>query len=124
METFLVTYRVDFPLPRKPTDLLLSNFELVLVGLLTEETMNMKAAGEDLGGVHLGDLRGVKVREVGPKQREYVVRHSVRFETPGLERTHLRPPERLRLFLSEALGLTPRQYEGPWNITAISVARG
>lgn len=120
MDRFLGTYTVEFPRPANPAAWPLPNFELALDHLLTEQLVEMKSAGESTAGIHLAGVKGVSVREVGGKQ-EYVMEHEVIFDAPTPAQARVEPAERLRAFLAEVLGLTPRQWEGPWNIVGLAV---
>jgi hypothetical protein len=121
MDRFLGTYTVEFPRPANPAGWPLANFELALDHLLTEQIVELKAAGDGTNGIHLAGVKGVAVREIAPGKHEYVVSHDVLFDPPTTAQARLEPAERLRLFLADVLGITPRQWEGPWNIVALTV---
>lgn len=120
MDRFLGTYTVEFPRPANPAAWPLVNFELALDHLLTEQIVELRSAGEGTNGIRLAGVTGQSVREIGGKF-EYVMLHEVAFDPPTPAQARLEPAERLRAFLAEALGITPRQWEGPWNIVGLSI---
>lgn len=106
--------------PRRPSDLPAENFRLALSHMLTEEIINMEAAGENRFGIKFIDSEVVGVRETGARQCDYLIRHTILLEADQDER--LLSQQQVQIFLREALGVTPRQREGPWwNIIALAV---
>lgn len=121
MDHFLGVYTVEFPRPANPAAWPLANFEMALDHLLTEQIVELTAMGEGTNGIHLAGVSGVSVRELGAGKCEYTMSHEARFDTPTPAQARVEPAERLRTFLAELLGLTPRQWEGPWNIVGLTV---
>ena len=120
MDAFVAAYQVEFAAPRRSADWPLSHFEAALAQMLAEETLAMRADGEHFD-VHLGAVSGIVRQIEGPSRATYLVAHRARFEE-GI--AAIRPIERaalVRRFLADALGLTPRQSEGPWNIVGLEV---
>lgn len=118
MDSFVAAYEVEFAAPRQSSDWPLSHFEAALAQMLAEETLAMRADGESFE-VHLGSIEGLGRRLEGPRRATYVVAHAARFEHPGGKPTER--AELVRRFLADALGLNPRQSEGPWNIIGLQV---
>lgn len=123
MDRFLATYTVEFPRPAVPAGWPLKNFEMALDHLLTEQIIELRSVGEGTGGVNLAGVEGIGVRDVAPNRREYTMAHDVRLDPPTPAQARMDPVERVRAFLAEALGITPRQWEGPWNIVNLTVER-
>lgn len=117
MDEFHTVYEVEFPAPRTPNDWSVSSFEAVLAHLLAEESLLLRDES-GLGGVHLGWTEGVGRELASSRRARYHLVQSVRFDEPLDPHEKL---ERLRGYLIEALGLAPRQYEGPWNIISVEV---
>lgn len=117
MDEFHTVYEVEFPAPRTPADWSVSSFEAVLAHLLAEEALLLRDES-GLAGVHLGWTEGVGRELPSARRARYHLVQSVRFD----ERlSPFEKAERLRVYLVEALGLAPRQYEGPWNILSVEV---
>lgn len=117
MDEFHTVYEVEFPAPRTPEDWSVSSFEAVLAHLLAEEALLLRDE-PTVAGVHLGWTEGVGRELASPRRARYHLVQAVRFDDP------LAPQEkvtRLKTYLAEALGLSPRQYEGPWNILSVEV---
>jgi hypothetical protein len=113
MRTYLTTYKVEFLSPKAPREWPLEAFTRAIDHLIADEVLARNAASERTlttialtEGVHMAD--GAK-----PLSRIYKVRHLA--EVPGDD------PTLLRDTLADLLGVTPRQFEGPWNIIGIEV---
>jgi len=89
--------------------------------MLAEETLAMRADGERFS-VHLAAVEGIGRSLEGPRRAIYLVAHTARFAEDVTATCPLARAELVRTFLAEALGLTPRQSEGPWNIVGLSVS--
>lgn len=119
MDEYIVDYKVEFLSPRAPREWPPEAFERAVDALLVEETLARKAEGSLDDAVMVAISAAVESEETGKLRYRYRLSHAVRFadSVPAAER-----PERLRGWLAEMLGVTPRQFEGPWNIVGISVA--
>lgn len=120
MDAFVASYEVEFAAPRQSSDWPLSHFEAALAQMLAEETLAMRADGESME-VHLGAIEGIGRRIESPRRAFYSVAHSARFESHGATAKPVEQAELVRRFLAEALGVAPRQSEGPWNIIGLEV---
>jgi hypothetical protein len=113
MRTYLTTYRVEFLSPKAPREWPLEAFTRAIDHLIADEVLARNAASErTLTTVALTE--GVRMADgAKPLSRTYEVRHLA--EVPGDD------PALLRDTLADLLGVTPRQFEGPWNIIGIEV---
>jgi hypothetical protein len=119
MDEFLTTYEVEFPAPRTPEDWTVTHFEMALAHLLAEESLHMTVDGDELG-VRLGWTEGLSRQiHANPRHATYTLLQAVRFTPTGSlpDKT-----ARLQAWLVDALGLHPRQFEGPWNIIGLTVS--
>ena len=122
--TFLATYPVDFVPPRKPGDIDARTFADTLSTILLEADVLQRTSTSSIDpeGVTIASTKAVAYRDVSSRVREYNVRHVVRFDRPlSRHAAALDPANRLRAYLVEALGLHPRQSEGPFNIIGLTL---
>jgi hypothetical protein len=113
MRSYRTTYRVEFLSPRAPREWPLEAFTRAIDHLLADEVLARNAAKES-SPVAIALTEGISMADgAKPLSREYVLRHAA--TAPGDE------PAAVEAALSDLLGVTPRQFEGPWNIVSITV---
>lgn len=114
MRTYLATYHIEFLSPKSPREWPLEAFERAIDHLLADEILARREAKEDLRGVAIASTDGVDFEDGRkPLSRIYRLHHDA--VVPGDD------PALLQAALSDLLGVTPRQFEGPWNIVSIEV---
>jgi hypothetical protein len=105
-------YLVDFLPPKKPDYINEVGFGRALRGLVSEQTKNMQVRNEPIEA-RLGTIDLIGSRRPSARRREFWVRNSFRVSHEWSDDSDLVIISR---FMHKALGLDPRQFEGPWNI--------
>ena len=113
MQSYRTVYRVEFLSPRAPREWPLEAFSRAIDHLLADEVLARNAAKES-SPVSIALTEGISMADgAKPLSREYVLRHTAALPVDD--------PAVLQAALSDLLGVTPRQFEGPWNIVTIEV---
>jgi hypothetical protein len=114
MRSFRATYHVEFLSPRAPREWPLEAFTRAIDHLLADEVLARNAAKES-SPVAIALTEGISMADgAKPLSRTYLLRHAATAPSDD--------PAALQAALSDLLGVTPRQFEGPWNILSIEVS--
>jgi hypothetical protein len=114
LAAFRVVYRVECP---SPTQIVSARqFRLAVNHIIAEEVLARSVLDDVVHRLRPVSMTVTDTRRIDPVTMEYDTIHVVRF-TETVED----PCGEVRDFLQDVLGLTPRQWEGPWNIVGIAL---
>ena len=119
MREYTVAYTVDLTRPSSAPEPAMFSSRLYTFLSMGRELMDVYKDVEDLG-IDVLSLDVIETRQVNPRRRVYVVKHSV--EVAALPALGLGEAERLLRYLIEAAGIP--QTEGDWRIVTATMGDG